>query len=71
VVWKSNTSEGGGKVFYCEDCAKASNLPATIKQSYGPCELCSKVTQCYDKASETLPLTVPTTRRIREWAKEP
>ena len=42
-------------MFYCEECRKARNWPESYSQSRGPCELCKKLTVCYDRPSSSLP----------------
>jgi len=43
-------------MFYCEPCRKKRNWPGITLASYGPCEICRVVSNCYDCPSKYLPL---------------
>ncbi len=41
-------------MFYCDICAKKHNWPNTDFKSFGPCEICGKITACNDIESKRL-----------------
>ncbi|MCK4800069.1 hypothetical protein KAS31_03765 [Candidatus Parcubacteria bacterium] len=44
-------------MFYCEECRIKKGWPKSIVGSYGRCEICGKVAECYDRPSKSLPAT--------------
>lgn len=42
-------------MFYCEPCRLKNEWPTSFAVSYGPCELCKKQANCYDRPSSSLP----------------
>ena len=47
-------------MFYCEECRKARKWPDSILFSLGNCELCGRMSRCYDRPSSSLPGKPPT-----------
>lgn len=43
-------------MFYCEPCRKDRDWPKSLAMSVGPCEICKKDAECYDRKASTLPL---------------
>ena len=42
-------------MLYCESCRVRERWPKTVVRSYGPCDLCGEVQDCYDAPSHLLP----------------
>lgn len=56
-------------MFYCEKCRIKKGWPKSITGSYGRCEICGKVAECYDRPSRSLP--IPSYSEIaRQFRKE-
>jgi len=45
-------------MFYCEDCRREKDWPASFMTSKGKCEICDKVAICNDVPSSDLPKRV-------------
>ena len=43
-------------MFYCDDCAKIKGWPEGLDTSYSRCEICGRITGCYDVPSKYLPI---------------
>lgn len=46
-------------MFYCEDCRIKNQWPTGFAMSHGPCEVCGKVSICYDVYHGHLPVREP------------
>lgn len=42
-------------MFFCDPCRVAKGWPGIIPLSTGPCEVCGKVSACYDVPAKHLP----------------
>lgn len=42
-------------MFYCKQCAEKHKWPNSFSVSYGRCEMCEEVAECYDTPSSRLP----------------
>jgi hypothetical protein len=42
-------------MFYCEKCRIENGWPTSLMQSYGKCEMCDEVAECWGKPSKWLP----------------
>lgn len=65
-------------MFYCPGCGAERGWPQTLHISYGKCEICRKIVDCYECAASLLP--TPTLdaepdehqealKRLRNWAR--
>lgn len=50
-------------MFFCNPCKIENGWPGLWTSSYGKCEVCNKVTECYDIPSKHLP--VPDSVKIK------
>ena len=42
-------------MYYCENCRRTRSWPESYVTSFGPCELCDRITACWDRPSSSLP----------------
>lgn len=53
-------------MFYCDPCRVQNQWPNSLRQSYGKCEMCEKVSPCWDVPSKYLP--TPSKKIKERWS---
>lgn len=53
-------------MFYCEKCRKEKHWPTGMLNSYGHCEVCGEIADCYDRLSGLLPSSLEEAINLEE-----